>query len=133
MAFLPELPLLAALGPEMFAAGRGAGPVPRPLGLPTPRGLLTPGEVSSTWSTEGCVGGVGVGVRACGFITGRAPQPTCPAQQAASSAEARKSALQSSQSERNAMPLPRGSRPRLPFRKGAAYWFPGARRLAERT
>lgn len=51
---------------------------------------------------------------------------------AANSAEARNSALQKAQSERNVIGLPRGSSTLMQFRKGAAYWSPSATPFAER-
>lgn len=69
-------------------------------------------------------------------VSKRAVPPSSPTppppQLAANSAEAPNSALQSARSERNVIALSRESRTRIPFRKGAAYWFLGAARFAGR-
>lgn len=74
-----------------------------------------------------------------GFPNGRwpsahlSPPPPAPRplQLAASSAEAEERAQQSARSERNVIALPGESPARMQLRKGAAYRFPGAARLAE--
>ena len=85
-------------------------------------------EVRSSGSLEGCGGG---SVRAV-LDPIVPPGPPVPHDQPPPRAETSNSALQSAQSERNVIALPRGRGTRMPVRKGAAYWSPGATRWEER-
>lgn len=93
-----------------------------------PSGPLLLLEVRSSGSLEGCGGGSARAV----LEPIVPPGPPVPHDQPPPRAETSNSALQSAQSERNVIALPRGSGTRMLFRKGAAYWSPGATRLEER-
>lgn len=117
-------------GPKLLFPGLGEGASSRPPGLQTPQGLSFP-EMCTALGAWKVGGWAAVVVRAVSELA-VPTSPPVPPNKLPAGAEAQNSALRSAQSERNVIALPRGSRRRMQFRKGAAYWSPGATRLAER-